>query len=423
MSQSKRLKLSRRALLASGAGTALALSANPRVLVGQTNEPIRLGVVTPLSGPQEFIGSFVKNGAEVAVDLINKAGGVRGRPLALEFRDEKANPAAATTVARELLGMGINLQLGTIASTVALAYGPLMQAENGVNLTCGAGSEKINHENYSPNVFRIGDGTYRMRAQARMMAEKFPEVTSWTGIIPDHEYGRTVWAIYVDGLLEFYPKITGKQPQIVDPIIVPYGSGDYRNFITQAARTPARGIVNATYGGDAATFFQQARPFGLFNNRILMDAANEFIVANALKAQVPKHWTGTHWYYAANSSPISRTFYEAYVAKTGQKMPMGWAGEAQAAVAAYAAAIAKTGSTETRAIIAALKGLTFDTVTGARTIRAEDNQAIKDLEMIQIEPDASADVGFKVSDYVKIPGAGVIEPATPGKAMVLRKPS
>ncbi len=114
--------ISRRALLAGSAGSALALSANPRIVVGQTNEPIKIGVVTPLSGPQEFIGSFVKSGAEVAAEMINKAGGVKGRPLQLEFRDEKANPAAATTVARELLGLGYNLQLGTISSTVALAY-------------------------------------------------------------------------------------------------------------------------------------------------------------------------------------------------------------------------------------------------------------------------------------------------------------
>jgi len=413
-------KMTRRTFLAAGGGTALALSANPRIVVGQTNEPIRLGVITPLSGPQEFIGSFVKNGAEVAAEMINKAGGIKGRQIVLEFRDEKANPAAAVTVARELLGNGINLQLGTISSTVALAYGPLMQQENGINLTCGAGTDKINHENYNPHVFRIGDGTYRMRAQGRLAAQRYPEITSWTGIIPDHEYGRTVWAVFVDGLLEFYPQLTGKKPEILDPILVPYGSGDYRNFVTQAAKTSAKGIINATYGGDAATFFQQARPFGLFNNRVLIDAANEFIVANALKAQVPAHWTGSHWYYANKASSLSEPFYNAYVQKTGVKMPMGWAGEAQAAVSAYAAAIEKAGSTDTKAVIAALKGLTWDTVTGQRTIRAEDNQAIKNLEMIYIQPDASSDVGFKVSEYLQIEGAGVVEPATPGQKLQLR---
>ena len=117
---------------------------------------------------------------------------------------------------------------------------------------------------------------------------------------------------------------------------------------------------------------------------------------------------------------MSEPFYRAYVEKTGNKMPMGWAGEAQAAVAAYAAAIEKAGTTETKAVIAALNGLTWDTVTGPRTIRAEDNQAIKNLEMIYLEPDPASDVGFKVSDYLQIEGAGVVEPATPGQKLQLR---
>jgi len=58
--------------------------------------PIKIGLVTPLSGSQEFIGIFVKNGAEVAVDQINKAGGVLGRPLQLEIRDDKATRSPKT---------------------------------------------------------------------------------------------------------------------------------------------------------------------------------------------------------------------------------------------------------------------------------------------------------------------------------------
>lgn len=412
--------ISRRAALAGG--TALALSSHPRIAFGQTSEPIRIGVITPLSGPQEFIGSFVRHGAEVAADLLNRSGGIAGRKVVLEIRDDKANPAVGTTVARELLGNGINLHLGAISSTVALAFGPLMQQEGGLHLTCGAGTEKLNHENYNPHIFRIGDGIYRQRGQAKLAAEKYPDVTQWTGIIPDHEYGRTVWATFVDGLLEFYPTVAKKKPTIIDPVIVPYGSGDYRNFITQAARTPAKGIINATYGGDAATFFQQARPYRLFNDRVLMDAANEFIVANALKDQVPKHWTGSHWYYAGQKSEMSKAFYETYVAKTGNKMPMGWAGEAQAAVMAFKAAIEKAGSTETKPVMAALTGLTWDTVTGPRTLRREDNQAIKNLEFYQLEPEPGSATGFKVSDYLQIDGASTIEPATPGQKMQLRTP-
>jgi len=396
---------------------ATGLVAAPWVRRAHAADPITLGVVTPLSGPAEFIGKFVKNGAEVAVKLMNEAGGVNGRELALEMRDSKVNPAAATAAARELLGEGVNLQLGTISSAVALAMGPLMEQENGIMITCGAGTEKLNHENYNSHVFRPGDGPVgRNKSFARLASERYPEITEWTGIIPDHEYGRTTWAIFVDGLLTFYPEVT-----IHDPIIVPYGAGDYKSYIAQAMRSPAKGIYNSTYGGDSITLFQQARPFGLFRDKVLVDSANEFIVANALKDNTPGHWTGTHWYNETNKdNPLSNAFYEAYVAHTGDDQPMGWAGEAQAAVAAYAKAVEMAGSTETAAVIKALKGITIDTVTGKRLIRAEDNQAVKDVELMYIEPDASAPRGYKVTETIRIDGESVIEPATPGEPMQLK---
>jgi branched-chain amino acid transport system substrate-binding protein len=92
----------RRHVLQLGAAGASAL-ALPQLALAQSG-PLRIGLITPLSGPQEFIGTYVKNGAEVAVDQINKAGGILGRQVALEIRDDKANPAAALAAARELLG-------------------------------------------------------------------------------------------------------------------------------------------------------------------------------------------------------------------------------------------------------------------------------------------------------------------------------
>lgn len=384
--------------------------------------PLKIGLITPLSGPQEFIGSYVKNGAEIAVEQINKAGGILGRPIMLEIRDDKANPAAALAAARELLGMGINLHLGGISSAVVLALAPVMQQEKGIFLTCGAGTEKMNHEAYSPNLFRPGDSPdSRGRAQARLMAQKYPDVTRWTGLIPDHEYGRTMWSIFVDGLLEFYPAIAKKKPEIIDPILMPYGVSDYRNGITAALRQQADGCFNATYGGDAITMFQQARGFGLMQRyKVVCDAANEFLVARGLKQQLPPHWTGMHYYAAANKgNAMSDRFVADYLAKTKDAEPLGWAAEAHAALYALAKAAEKGKSTETSAMIANLKGLTWDTVTGPRTLRAEDNQAIKDVELVFIEP-ANTEKGYAVSQYVKTAGKDVILPPTPGQKLKLR---
>lgn len=419
-------KFSRRTLLKTTAAAAAIAPMSRLWIPGAraADNPITLGLVTPLSGAQEMIGSFVRHGAEIAVEKINADGGVNGRPLALEIRDSKANPAAATVAARELLGQGVNLQLGTISSAVALAMGPLMQAAGGTVLTCGAGTEKLNHENYSPNVFRVGDSPYsRQYGLIRLIAERYPNVTSWGGIIPDHEYGRTTWAIFVDAMLNVFPEVTGKQPEIQRPILIPYGAGDYKNFIAAAVRQPFEGLYTSAYGGDAVTLFQQAKPFGLFEKtKVVVDSANEFLVPLAMKDQTPDTWTGTHWYFNGNTdNPMSKHLYDAYVARTGNKYPMGWAAEAHAAVYAYKAALEKTGGeTKADAIIAALKGLTFDSATGKRTLRAEDNQAIKSVEIIRISPKADNPDGFVVTDFVSVPGESVVEPARPGQKLELK---
>lgn len=383
--------------------------------------PLKIGLITPLSGPQEFIGTYVKNGAEVAVDQINKAGGILGRQVALEIRDDKANPAAALAAARELLGAGVNLHIGGISSAVVLALVPVMQQENGVHITCGAGTEKMNHEAYSPNMFRAGDSPdARGRAQAKLMAEKYPNITRWTGLIPDHEYGRTTWGIFVDGLLEFYPQIARKKPEILDPILMPYGVSDYRNAITAALRQQADGCYNSTYGGDAITMFQQARGFGLMQRyKVVCDSANEFLVARGLKQQLPPQWTGMHYYPAGNKNPMSERFVADYVAKTRDNEPLGWAGEAHAAIHALKSAIEKGKSVDTKAVIANLKGLTWDTVTGPRHMRAEDNQAVKDVELVFIEP-AQTEKGYAVTQYVKVDGKASILPPLPGQKLKLR---
>lgn len=418
-------RLNRRTILKAGVAVAgSAMLPMPFIRRAAAQETITIGVVTPLSGPQQLIGNFVKIGAEIGRDWVNANGGIGGKQVQLEFRDDKANPNDATVVMRELLGSGVTLTLGAIASPVALAMGPLMQQAGGVHLTSGAGTEKLNHENYNEHVFRIGDGPYsRNHGLARHLMELNPEITTWGGIIPDHEYGRTTWAIFVDAVLSLSEEITGKKATIEEPILVPYGSGDYKNFIGQAMRLPVEGMYTSVYGGDAVTLYQQAKPFGLFDKiKVLGDSANEFLAAKALGNQVPVHWTGTHWYYETNKgNPLSDNLYEEYVKRTNDKYPMGWAAEAQAGIFAYKAAIEKAeGSTDAAAVIAALKGLTFDSATGQRTIRAEDNQAIKNVELMKIEPSSETESGFAVTDYKSIPGEKAIEPAAPGKKLELK---
>lgn len=69
--------------------------------------PLRIGQSAPLSGTNQALGTAMKSGIELAFDEKNLAGGIRGRKLALEFRDDAYQPALAEVATKNLLDVQI----------------------------------------------------------------------------------------------------------------------------------------------------------------------------------------------------------------------------------------------------------------------------------------------------------------------------
>jgi outer membrane PBP1 activator LpoA protein len=76
--------------------TALAVLCSAPILAAAQAGPVKIGVVTPLSGTYAGIGQQVRWGLDLAAAEINAAGGIDGRKLELLYEDEEANPAVAT---------------------------------------------------------------------------------------------------------------------------------------------------------------------------------------------------------------------------------------------------------------------------------------------------------------------------------------
>ena len=174
-------KASRRTFLT----TAIAAAALP---ANAASDPIQIGCITSLTGPQEVLGRPILDGAQIAVNQINAKGGILGRPLALIAADDHADPESAVEAARAFAKDGVKLLCGAVTSPVALSLSPRLQQLDSVMISCAAASERLTHEGFSPHYFRVTDQTYmRNRAQARLMAERYPDVTSWGAILPDNE--------------------------------------------------------------------------------------------------------------------------------------------------------------------------------------------------------------------------------------------
>ncbi|MGO8954612.1 MAG: ABC transporter substrate-binding protein [Rhodomicrobium sp.] len=104
---------------------ALALAGTPAL--SQGTEPVTIGAVEILTGPNNKYGIAIKNGFDLALDEVNEAGGVLGgRPLQIAYEDSAGNKEQAINAVRQLIGATkVPLILGPTLSNEMFAAGPV----------------------------------------------------------------------------------------------------------------------------------------------------------------------------------------------------------------------------------------------------------------------------------------------------------
>ena len=103
----------------------VAVAATLGVLACSPPEPVRLGFVGGLSGRVADLGVEGRNGAALAVEMRNKAGGVKGRPVELLAEDDQQNPDMARQAVSRLIGLKVDAIIGPMTSAMATAAIPL----------------------------------------------------------------------------------------------------------------------------------------------------------------------------------------------------------------------------------------------------------------------------------------------------------
>src|SRR3977135_549893 len=126
---------------------------------------IRIGVTEPLTGAFAASGNYVTQGARIAEDQINAAGGVLGRKIQLIVEDNKSNPTEAVATAEKLIGKDkVPVMMGAWSSTLTLAVMPKLM-EYGVPMLVETSSSGKITTSGNPWIFRISP-TSEMEAKA-----------------------------------------------------------------------------------------------------------------------------------------------------------------------------------------------------------------------------------------------------------------
>ncbi len=98
---------------------------------GAANAQIKMGVAGPITGPNAAFGAQLTNGAQQAVDDINRAGGILGQKIELEQGDDVSDPKQGVSVANKFVGDGVKFVIGHFNSGVTIPASDVY-AENGI---------------------------------------------------------------------------------------------------------------------------------------------------------------------------------------------------------------------------------------------------------------------------------------------------
>jgi branched-chain amino acid transport system substrate-binding protein len=119
----------------------------------QAADPIKIGLMAESTGPNAEAGVYQINGAKMALEEINKAGGVLGRQLELRIEDNQStNPGSVLAVSKLTSGGDLSALIGSVRSTQIQAVAPTVM-KAGLPMMIGGTDYGLTHSN-NPWIFR-----------------------------------------------------------------------------------------------------------------------------------------------------------------------------------------------------------------------------------------------------------------------------
>lgn len=83
-------------------------------------QPVRMGFAAELTGKQSELGVNLRNGVQLAIEEINRGGGINGRPIELIVEDDKGTPEGAQAAENRLIDAGVVVVIGHLTSSQTL---------------------------------------------------------------------------------------------------------------------------------------------------------------------------------------------------------------------------------------------------------------------------------------------------------------
>ncbi len=373
-----------------------------------TGTPIKIGAMYITSGSLSLYGTFAKQGLDLAVDQINDAGGVLGRPVVASVSDEGTPDNAVRTARRLVLEEKVDFLMGLDSSGVAEAVAPIMPELKKIFMVTHAASPKVTGSLCNKYVFRCSVNVPQNSAAGAKIAAR-SGYKKWTTIGPDYAFGHQSWEFFQTSLKKLQPD--AQFLPVSQQFFPKLGNDDFTSFITRALDTKPDALWISTWGNDLVTLVRQGRQQGLWNIPSFMELGAAMEVLETLGSDMPTGiWVGTRYWFQEPKTQRNQAFVDAFNNRYNRN-PSYNAQNAYTGLTFLVEAIKKAGTTDADAVGPALEGMTLEVPQGKTTIRKEDHQAV--INVTWGKTAASNKYKFRVLEpYEVIQASDVTPPAS-----------
>lgn len=361
----------------------------------QAQEPVKIGLIVPMTGGQASTGKQIDN----AIKLYMKQKGdtVAGRKIEVIVRDDAAVPDNTKRAAQELI---VNDKVSFIAgfgvTPAALAAAPLATQAKVPEIVMAAGTSIITER--SPYIVRtsftlaqssviIGDWA------AKNGIKKVATLTS------DYAPGN-------DALQFFKERFTAGGGQVVEEVKVPLSNPDFAPFLQRMKDARPDAMFVFVPAGQGGNFMKQYAERGLTGIKVIGpgDVMDDDLLNGMGDAALGA--VTAHLYSAAHPSQANKDFVAAYKQMFNQRPGFMAVGGYDGIHLIYEALKKTGGKTDGDALIAAMKSMAWESPRGPISIDPETRDIVQNIYIREVKKvDGELyNVEFATFEAVKDPG-------------------
>ncbi|MCA9994550.1 MAG: ABC transporter substrate-binding protein [Anaerolineales bacterium] len=331
--------------------------------VEPAGDPIKIGALAPLSAPGAVVGGeAMRDAMNIAVEEINAAGGLLGRPVELIVVDSEGLPERGTAVMEKLINQdGVVAVGGGYHSSVGVAAKEVAH-DNGIPVVFAETWNDTITSDMQAEIFRIAPLNSEVSAVDVKFISSIPGIQKVVIVTENTDYGIPAAENTTAGLDELGIEAV--------TFGVDIGNQDFAGIVERVRAESPDMIVVYNTGEAAYNFQQQAADAGIGPQDLPMMCNQVSLESEAFWTNVPD---GNYCLMRRVGLPevlyndVAKAFVAKYAERTGKQAAESYALEAYDSIMIIAQAITEADSTDAAAIIAALENITHEGTLGTIT--------------------------------------------------------